>query len=89
MTDKQLREAISKYQGAIHLYGKDEYESDVASENLDKALADWPGVARLLQWAYQELESAGGGGEECAFLRLIELLEKDVQLTETGWEWTE
>jgi len=62
-----------------------------ACRTVESIIADDPDMVGLLRWAYEQLEYAGGGGEEAALGALIERLEKQVDLSDEppGWEWAD
>ena len=81
MTEKELREFAKETAG--------QYAPPGVRSLCRSLLEKDPDLVWLLRWAYEELEHAGGGGEECAFMRLRDRLEEQVQLTPDGWEYTD
>ena len=82
MTEKELREFAKNCAGDYSPPGV----RSLCWSLLEKA----PDLVWLLRWAYEQLEYAGGGGEEAALGLLIERLEKQVCLIDEppGWVWT-
>jgi len=83
MTERKLRYLFRSMHDDYALGG---YYKMVAA-----AMAEEPDMVGLLRWAYEQLEYAGGGGEEAALRLLIERLEKQVDLSDEppGWEWAD
>ena len=87
MSEKEVRETLKVLYEEFYVkeVGFDDHTAEAVYGALDKD----PDLVWLLRWAYEELEHAGGGGEEAVLMALRDKLEEQVELTPDGWEYTD
>jgi len=104
MSEKEVREAATQYRGAIRLGQRYEYEGDMASERLTKALSQPPDLVVLLREIEERLVAVNTHlkdtipsvatydqlvGMQNALYSLQDHIQETVRLTDDGWEWVE